>query len=101
MTAPKNTPEDQVSKEKVIEDLKTAARNAEELVKNAADEMGEKTRARLKETIERAKETAHKLEDKAIAGAKITDEAIRAHPYESLGIAFGVGVLIGVLIGRK
>jgi ElaB/YqjD/DUF883 family membrane-anchored ribosome-binding protein len=26
---------------------------------------------------------------------------IRAHPYESMGIAFGVGLLIGVLVARK
>ena len=35
------------------------------------------------------------------ASARATDRAIREHPYESIGIAFGVGVLIGVLINRK
>jgi ElaB/YqjD/DUF883 family membrane-anchored ribosome-binding protein len=33
--------------------------------------------------------------------AKKADTVIRAHPYESLGVAFGIGMLIGVLVGRK
>jgi len=33
----------------------------------------------------------------AIAGAKSADRVIREHPYQSVGIAFGFGLLIGVL----
>jgi ElaB/YqjD/DUF883 family membrane-anchored ribosome-binding protein len=36
-----------------------------------------------------------------VAGAKYTDEAIRTHPYQSLAVALGVGVLIGALIRRS
>jgi ElaB/YqjD/DUF883 family membrane-anchored ribosome-binding protein len=38
---------------------------------------------------------------KVVAGAKCTDEAIRANPYQSLAIAAGVGLLVGVLLGRR
>jgi ElaB/YqjD/DUF883 family membrane-anchored ribosome-binding protein len=41
------------------------------------------------------------LEAKAIAGAKAADHAIREHPYESLGLALGMGLLVGVLVGRR
>jgi ElaB/YqjD/DUF883 family membrane-anchored ribosome-binding protein len=58
-------------------------------------------RARLSSAIESAKATYNRLEGKAVAGAKATDKAIRAHPYESLGVAFGMGLLVGVLMGRK
>jgi ElaB/YqjD/DUF883 family membrane-anchored ribosome-binding protein len=37
---------------------------------------------------------------KVTAGAKATDETIRSHPYESLAIALGIGVLLGALIRR-
>ena len=40
------------------------------------------------------------LEARARNGAKVTDRAIREHPYEAIGIAFGVGMLIGVLVNR-
>ena len=36
-----------------------------------------------------------------IAGAKAADKTIRDHPYESIGVAFGLGLLIGVLVTRK
>jgi ElaB/YqjD/DUF883 family membrane-anchored ribosome-binding protein len=38
---------------------------------------------------------------KVIAGAKYTDETIRANPYQSIAIAAGVGLLIGILLGRR
>ncbi|MGA3007289.1 MAG: hypothetical protein ABSE59_05290 [Opitutaceae bacterium] len=38
---------------------------------------------------------------KVLAGAKYTDESIRANPYQSLAIAAGVGLLIGLLAGRR
>ena len=41
------------------------------------------------------------LEEKAAQGARATDEVIRSHPYESLGVAFGVGLLVGSLVTRK
>lgn len=36
-----------------------------------------------------------------VAGARYTDETIRAHPYQSLAIALGIGVLLGALIRRS
>jgi ElaB/YqjD/DUF883 family membrane-anchored ribosome-binding protein len=56
--------------------------------------------ARLAATIEKAKDVCETLEQKTVAAAKATDKAVREHPYQALGIAFGVGVLIGVLVAR-
>ena len=66
--------------------------------------MGEKAqdvRERLLQTLESAKATCRRLEEKAIEGAKATDKVIRTHPYESIGVAFGIGLLIGVLVTRQ
>jgi ElaB/YqjD/DUF883 family membrane-anchored ribosome-binding protein len=38
---------------------------------------------------------------KVIAGVKYTDATIRANPYQALAVAAGIGVLIGVLVGRR
>lgn len=38
---------------------------------------------------------------RVVAGAKYTDETIRANPYQALAIAAGLGLLIGVLVGRR
>jgi ElaB/YqjD/DUF883 family membrane-anchored ribosome-binding protein len=96
--------ENPISREKVKDDLRVLMRDAEELLKVTAGDVSEKAkeaRSRLAEAIEKAKTTCHRLEEKTVAAAKATDKAIREHPYESIGIAFGVGILLGVLIGRK
>ncbi len=90
--------------EKLTGDLKAVVRDAEELMKATAGQAGEKVaevRSRLAAALESAKATCHRLEEKTVAAAKATDRTIREHPYESIGIAFGVGLLVGVLVARK
>jgi ElaB/YqjD/DUF883 family membrane-anchored ribosome-binding protein len=73
-------------------------------LKATAGQAGEKLtelRGRLAAALESAKATCHRLEEQTVAAAKATDRTIREHPYESIGIAFGVGLLVGVLVGRK
>jgi ElaB/YqjD/DUF883 family membrane-anchored ribosome-binding protein len=94
----------QQANERLASDLKALMRDAEELMKATAGQAGEKVtemRSRLAAAIESAKATCHRLEEKTVAAAKVTDRTIREHPYESIGIAFGVGLLVGVLVGRK
>ena len=79
-------------------------RDAEDLMKATAGQAGEKVselRSRLAAMLESAKATGQRLEEKTIAAAKATDRTIREHPYESIGIAFGVGLLVGVLVARR
>jgi len=92
------------STDRLVTDLKAVAHDAEDLLKASAGEVGEKAkeaRARLAAALERTKEACGSLQEKAVAGAKATDKVIREHPYQSIGIAFGIGVLIGVLVTRK
>jgi len=94
----------EVHTDRLVRDLKTVARDAQDLIKATAGDVGEKARearTRLAATLESAKESLDGLQERAVAGAKATDRAIREHPYQSLGIAFGVGVLIGVLVNRR
>jgi ElaB/YqjD/DUF883 family membrane-anchored ribosome-binding protein len=60
-------------------------------------EQGEQ-RAKLESVIEKAKEVCERLQNQTAAAAKAADKAIREHPYQAVGIAFGVGVLLGVLV---
>jgi len=94
----------EINTDKLVSDLKVVTADAEALLRTLANETGEKAvalRAKLTAAVESAKVTYHRLEEKAIAGAKATDKTIRAHPYESIGVAFGVGLLVGVLVTRK
>jgi ElaB/YqjD/DUF883 family membrane-anchored ribosome-binding protein len=90
--------------ERLKGDLKAVVRDAEELVKATAGQAGEKVsevRNRLTVALESAKVTCQRLEEKTVAAAKVTDQTIRQHPYESIGVAFGLGLLVGVLVARR
>ncbi len=41
------------------------------------------------------------VSDKSIACAKATDEKIRDNPYQTVGVALGLGALIGYLLARR
>jgi ElaB/YqjD/DUF883 family membrane-anchored ribosome-binding protein len=90
--------------ERVVADLKLLVRDTEELLKATAGEAGDKlkeVRNRVAKAVESAKETCENLQESTIKGAKAVDETVREHPYESIGIAFGVGLLVGVLVSRR
>jgi ElaB/YqjD/DUF883 family membrane-anchored ribosome-binding protein len=57
-------------------------------------------RAKLEAATEKAKEVCKRLQDETLAAAKATDKAVREHPYQAIGIGFGLGLLIGVLATR-
>ena len=89
---------------KALHDLGEAVREGEEMLNAATTETGEKgraLRAKLEDAVGKAKDLYNRLEEKTVEAAKATDKTIRAHPYESIGIAFGVGLLIGVLAARS
>jgi len=97
-----------LARERVLADLKVLLRDSEDLLKATAGDMSEKAkeiRSRLTVALASAKETCESLqvqtEAATLAAAKRADTVIRAHPYESIGFAFGVGLLIGVLTMRK
>ena len=56
---------------------------------------------RLAAVLDSATTTGKKLRAKTVETAKATDHVLRQHPYESIGIAFGVGLLIGLLVSRR
>jgi ElaB/YqjD/DUF883 family membrane-anchored ribosome-binding protein len=97
MTASKQT-------EKLVNDVKTVVRDAEDLIKATGTDLSERTREardRLKVGLDSARETARKAESKLRDGVRETDVLIREYPYQSIGIAAAVGLLLGVLLGRR
>jgi ElaB/YqjD/DUF883 family membrane-anchored ribosome-binding protein len=57
-------------------------------------------RANLENVIEKAKDVCERLQNQTAAAAKATDKTVREHPYEAMGVAFGLGVLVGFLVCR-
>jgi len=94
----------EASTERLLRDLQHVVRDGEELLRAGVQDLSEKgvaAREKLAAALEVAKETRRRLEEKAVASAKATDKLVREYPYQSLGAAFGIGLIIGVLVNRR
>jgi len=92
-----------VTMDRLVKDFKVVVQDAESLIRATAGDLGEKAREareRLAARLESAKSNARRLEDRAVESARAADQIIREHPYESLGIAFCSGLVLGVLLAR-
>ena len=67
---------------------------------HTADAVGA-LRERFHDAQERFADVYAGARKKVIAGAKYTDTTIRENPYQAIAIAAGVGLLVGVLLGRR
>lgn len=84
--------------------MDTLADDARALLTATADVAGEKVaeaRERLSAVLERAKETCGRVREKAVQGAKAADQTLHEHPYQAIGIAFGLGALIAFLVTHR
>jgi len=97
-----------VTTDRLVRDFKTVVADAEALLRATADDisggLGDKAREareRLNASLDAAKSSFHTLESKALASMRATDRMIRDHPYQSLGIALGAGLLVGILMSRR
>jgi ElaB/YqjD/DUF883 family membrane-anchored ribosome-binding protein len=85
-------------------DIGSLAEDARALMAATADVAGEKVgeaRNRLAAALERGKEIAGNIRDKAVAGAKVTDQTIRENPYQAIAIGVGVGAILGYILARR
>ena len=88
----------------ITNDLSTLAEDARALMAATVDVAGDKVaeaRKRLTAALDRAKEIAGNVRDKAVEGAKATDEAIHENPYKAIAIGVGVGAILGYLLARR
>jgi ElaB/YqjD/DUF883 family membrane-anchored ribosome-binding protein len=97
-----------VSKEKLVADLKVVVADAEELLRATASQAGEKVsaaRERIQASLATAKvkltEAERALLEKSKLAAKATDEYVRDNPWQAVGVAAVAGLVLGVLISRR
>ena len=102
------TPDTTVTKEKLAQDLKAVISDAEELLRATASQAGEKVsaaREKIQDSLRHAKVKLAEVEDilidKGKLAARATDEYVHDHPWRAVGIAAGIGLIIGMLISRR
>lgn len=94
-----------VTTAKLLEDLQTVVRDAEALLKATAAQTGEKiqeVRARAEESLRHAKIRLSEVQDDALQRARVvaesTEEYVKKNPWQSIGIAAAVGLVLGLLL---
>ena len=102
------TTSNDVSKEKLVADLKIVVADAEELLRATAAQAGEKVsaaRERIQASLAAAKvkltEAERALLEKSKLAAKATDEYVRENPWQAVGVAAAAGLVLGILISRR
>lgn len=97
-----------VTKEQLISDFKVVIADAEALIKATANQGGEAVvnlRAKAEESLAAAKvklaDAQEALIEKGKVAAKATDDYVHEKPWHAVGIAAGVGLVVGLLIGRR
>jgi ElaB/YqjD/DUF883 family membrane-anchored ribosome-binding protein len=95
-------------REKLVSDVKILVNDTEELVKATAAQAGEKIvelRNRAQVAANNLKPQLVKLEavvvDKAKATATAAETYVSENPWTAIGVSAGVGLIIGLLIGRR
>ena len=95
-------------RERLVDEMSAVLSEAEEMLKRAATETGDKARdlrSQVETNLLRAKLKLQEYEGEAIdhakAAARFTDDYVHDNPWRSIGIAAAVGLLLGLLMTRR
>jgi ElaB/YqjD/DUF883 family membrane-anchored ribosome-binding protein len=98
----------EMSREKLVDDFATVLAEAEEMLKRAGAETGDKARdlrSQVETKLLHAKLRLQELEgeavDRAKAAARATDDYVHDNPWRAIGIAAAIGLVAGLLLNRR
>jgi len=98
---------EKVSSDKLAADVRTVIGDAEELLRQSAASTGEQAiqlRERAMALLRDARERAYQLQDKVVvkgrAAAHAADDYVHENPWRSIGVALGIGLVVGLLVNR-
>lgn len=98
----------EANKERLVTDLRALINDAEELLKVTANQAGETVtiaRQKIEQSLIEGKKALADAEkmlvQKTREAADVADDYVRDNPWSAVGIAVGVGLLLGILIRRS
>jgi ElaB/YqjD/DUF883 family membrane-anchored ribosome-binding protein len=93
------------SPDEVLNELRALLAEAEKVLAEAKTEghgdEADDIRRRFEAAQERLTNLVEEARRKVTDGLKSADETIREHPYQAVAIALGLGMLLGILLGRR
>lgn len=98
----------QTSTEKIFQDLQSVVHEAEALLKATAGQAGDKVdevRSRAEKTIKQVRSRIEDVEEQAVRrvkdAASEAEDYVRDNPWQAIGVAAGVGLVLGLLLSRR
>ena len=100
--------ENPANRDRLVQDMRTVIADAEDLLRATANQAGEKiavARERIQDSLHQAKvklaEAEALVSERARQAARYTDEYVHENPWRAIGVAAGIGLLLGLLISRR
>jgi len=91
-------------KDQVFSELQALIEESEKLLSDSASLVGEEAegmRAQLRLKLRQARDTTSRLGQKAQPVVEATQEYIGGHPWQTVAISAGFGLVVGLLLGRR
>jgi ElaB/YqjD/DUF883 family membrane-anchored ribosome-binding protein len=95
-------------REGLIDDLRLVIKDAEDLLRSTSQQVDEgyqHARARFESTLSHARNSLGDVEEHMSASARQamdqTDEFVREHPWQAIGVGALAGLIAGLLLGRR
>ncbi len=99
---------EQVTSEKLMQDMRVVVADAEDLLKATAGQTGErieKIRARAEESLRTARNrlqiAGKAMQETATEAVRTVDDQVHRNPWTAVGVAAGVGLVLGIILGRR
>src|SRR5688500_8609041 len=100
--------ENPANRDKLVQDMRVVISDAEDLLRATANQAGEKiavARERIQDSLHQAKvklaEAEALVTERAKQAARYTDEYVHENPWRAIGVAAGIGLVLGLLMSRR
>ncbi len=98
----------ETTRDQIVDQFSSVISEAEGLLSKATHETGEKARdlrsqaeARLLTAKLKLQELQGQAVDRAKDAARVTDDYVHENPWQAIGVAAAVGMIVGLLISRR
>ncbi len=91
-------------KDQVFSELQSLIEESEKLLNDSATLVGEEAetlRAQISLKLKQARQAAGSMRDKAQPVVDATQDYIGGHPWQTVAISAGLGLVVGLLLGRR